>query len=183
MTTEVAEEVAADLAGHAVEQGGSFPPFDGSSFPSQLFWLAITFGVLYFLMVRVIVPRIGGILDDRSSRIVGDLAEAGKLKAASEEVIATYESELATARATAQRIAEERRAAVNADLAKRRAEAEKGLAARLAEAEASIRVITDKALAEVDGIAASAAGDVVSELAAITADPAEVAAAVKRAQS
>lgn len=183
MTTEVAEEVAADLAGHAVEPGVPFPPFDGANFPSQLFWLAITFGVLYYLTVRVIAPRIGGILEDRNGRIAGDLGAAGKLKVESEAVIATYERELAEARAEAQRIAEERRAAVNADLAKRRAEAEHGLAQRLAEAEASIRAITDKALAEVDGIAASATEAVVGELAAVTADPAEIAAAVKRAQS
>jgi len=187
MSSEVADTVGADLAadmtGHAAEHAGAFPPFDGLTFPSQLFWLAVTFGVLYYLMGRVIAPRIGAILEDRSDRIVGDLAEAGRLKSESEQVIATYERELAEARAQAQKIAEERRAAVNADLAKRRADAEGGLAARLGDAEARIRSITEQALAEVDGIAASAAEAVVSRLASVTADPAEIAAAVRKVRA
>lgn len=182
--TEVMQELATDVGGAAVEHAGDhavvFPPFDTTTFASQLFWLAITFGVLYYLMARVIVPRIGGILEDRSDRIVGDLAEAARLKEESERVIETYEAELAEARRKAQAIAEERRAAVNADLAAKRASAEQGLATKLAEAEASIRSIRDKALSEVDGIATDAAEAVVARLAPVTVDTAEAAAAVAR---
>ncbi|MDP3458317.1 MAG: ATPase, partial [Hyphomonas sp.] len=106
----------AETAAHGGEAvKAPFPAFDPTWFASQLFWLAITFGLLYYLMARVIVPRIGGILEDRSDRIVGDLAEASRLKEESERVIETYEAELAEARRKAQAIAEERRAAVNAD--------------------------------------------------------------------
>jgi F-type H+-transporting ATPase subunit b len=182
--TEVMQELATDVGGAAVEHAGDhavvFPPFDTTTFASQLFWLAITFGLLYYLMARVVVPRIGGILEDRSDRIVGDLAEAARLKEESERVIETYEAELAEARRKAQAIAEERRTAVNADLATKRASAEQGLAAKLAEAEASIRGIRDKALSEVDGIATEAAEAVVARLAPITVDAGEAAAAVAR---
>jgi len=182
--SEVMQELATDVGGAAVEHAGDhavvFPPFDTTTFASQLFWLAITFGVLYYLMARVIVPRIGGILEDRSDRIVGDLAEASRLKEESERVIETYEAELAEARRKAQAIAEERRAAVNADLAEKRKAAESGLADKLAEAEGRIRSIRDKALSEVDGIATEAAEAVVARLAPVTVDTAEAAAAVAR---
>ena len=182
--TEVMQELATDVGGaaveHAGEHGAVFPPFDTTTFASQLFWLAITFGVLYYLMARVIVPRIGGILEDRSDRIVGDLAEASRLKEESERVIETYEAELAEARRQAHAIAEERRAAVNADLAEKRKAAEEGLAGKLAEAEARIRTIRDKALSEVDGIASDAAEAVVARLAPVTVDSGEAAAAVAR---
>ena len=52
---------------------GSFPPFDSSTFSSQLIWLAITFGLFYYLMSRVALPRISGILETRSDRIAQDL--------------------------------------------------------------------------------------------------------------
>ncbi len=182
--SEVMQELATDVGGAAVEHAGDhtvvFPPFDTTTFASQLFWLAITFGLLYYLMARVIVPRIGGILEDRSDRIVGDLAEASRLKEESERVIETYEAELAEARRKAQAIAEERRAAVNADLAEKRKTAEAGLAGKLAEAEGRIRSIRDKALSEVDGIATEAAEAVVARLAPVTVDTAEAAAAVAR---
>jgi F-type H+-transporting ATPase subunit b len=182
--SEVMQELATDVGGAAVEHAGEpgvvFPPFDTTTFASQLFWLAITFGVLYYLMARVIVPRIGGILEDRSDRIVGDLAEASRLKEESERVIETYEAELAEARRKAQAIAEERRAAVNADLAEKRKAAEAGLAGKLAEAETRIHAIRDKALSEVDGIAIDAAEEVVRRLAPVTVDTAEATAAVAR---
>ena len=49
-------------AGH---EGGLFPPFDPSTFPSQLLWLAITFGLFYVFLKKVVLPRIGSILEVR----------------------------------------------------------------------------------------------------------------------
>ena len=49
-----------------------FPPFDPTHFSSQLLWLAITFGLFYWFMSRVVVPRISGILEGRRDRISGD---------------------------------------------------------------------------------------------------------------
>ena len=67
------EHVPAD--GH-----GRFPPFESQYFPSQIFWLALSFIILYVVMARVALPRIGSILEDRRRRIDGDLQEAERLK-------------------------------------------------------------------------------------------------------
>ena len=61
---------------------GAFPPFDKTTFASQLFWVVICFVALYLLISRIAVPRIGGILDDRAKRIENDFAEAEKAIAA-----------------------------------------------------------------------------------------------------
>ena len=50
-----------------------FPPFDQSLYPSQLLWLLITFGLFYFLMSRMVLPRIASILEVRRDRISQDL--------------------------------------------------------------------------------------------------------------
>ena len=55
---------------------GAFPPFDPSTFPSQILWLAITFGLFYLFLKRVVLPRIGGILEVRRDRIAQDLDQA-----------------------------------------------------------------------------------------------------------
>ena len=63
---------------HTEAPGGKtvFPPFDTKTFPSQLVWLAISFVLLYVLMAKVALPRIGAIFEQRSKRISGDLKSA-----------------------------------------------------------------------------------------------------------
>src|SRR6201999_274495 len=87
------------------EHGGGFPPFQKDTFASQLIWIAITFIVLYRLMARVALPRVGSILEHRRAHIDGDLAEAQRLKTASDEALATYEKSLADARNSAHTLA------------------------------------------------------------------------------
>ena len=87
-----------------------FPPFQKDTFASQLVWLVLIFAVLYLLMSRVALPRIGAIMDARrQERIEGDLAEAHRLKDESDAAIAAYEKALADARGRAQALANETR--------------------------------------------------------------------------
>ena len=82
-----------------------FPPFESQHFPSQLFWLALTFILLYVLMSRIALPRIGRILDNRSKHIANDLAAAQRFKDQSDAANTAYQKSLADARARAQAIA------------------------------------------------------------------------------
>jgi len=160
---------------------GVFPPFDSSTFASQLLWLAITFGLFYLLMSKVIVPRIGGILEHRRDRIAQDLDEANRLKEEADSAIAAYEQELADARKKASAIAETAREKAKTAAEAERASTEAELSAKMADAEKSITAIKTKALADVDTIAEDAASDMVKHLLGGTVTKAEVAAAIRAA--
>ena len=80
-----------------------FPPFEKSTFASQLVSLLIAFVALYLIVSRIALPRVGGVIDARQNAIDGDLAEAQKLKDASDGELKAYESELAAARSRARR--------------------------------------------------------------------------------
>src|SRR6476660_5321475 len=80
------------------QHGGGFPPFDTSTFASQLVSLVIAFVALYLIVSRIALPRVGSVIDARQNAIEGDLAEAQKLKEASSAALKAYESELAAAR-------------------------------------------------------------------------------------
>jgi len=160
---------------------GVFPPFDSSTFASQLLWLAITFGLFYLLMSKVIVPRIGGILEHRRDRIAQDLDEANRLKEEADDAIAAYEQELADARKKASAIAETAREKAKAAAEAERASTEVELGAKMADAEKSISAIKTKALADVDTIAEDAAADMVKHLLGGAVTKAEVAAAIRAA--
>jgi F-type H+-transporting ATPase subunit b len=177
----MADNVHASTEAHGGGGGhsGSFPPFDPSTFASQLLWLALTFGAFYLVLSRVLLPRLAGILETRADRIARDLAEAQRLKAESDAAGAAYEAELAAARRKAQEIAGETRAALNAAVEQRRHTAEAGLSAKIAEAETRIGEIKDRAMAEVGGIAVDTTEAVLSVLSKVSATRQEVTAAVE----
>ncbi len=135
------------------EHGAGFPPFDSTTFASQILWLAITFGLFYWIMKNVAVPRIAGILEDRKDRIAGDLAEANRLKEETDEAIAAYEQALAEARGKAHSIAQDTRNKLKADNEARREKAEAELAEKLAAAEAHIAGVKTEAMSQVGDIA------------------------------
>ena len=85
--------------GVPAEAHGTFPPFDPATFPSQLLWLAITFGLFYLFLKKVVMPRLGGIIDVRSDRITQDLDQAARLKGGADAAVAAYERGLAEAKA------------------------------------------------------------------------------------
>lgn len=168
-------------AGHEAGQA-PFPPFDTSTFPSQLLWLAITFGLLYVLMKRVIVPRIGGILELRRDRIAQDLDEAARMKEEADAAVAAYEQELADARGKANAIGQEARDKAKAEADAERRKVEEKLDAELGEAEERIASIKETAMKEVGTIAEDTAAAIVQELLGSGVDKKEVAAAVKSAR-
>src|ERR1700741_489457 len=94
--------------------GGGFPPFDSSTFASQLVSLLIAFVALYLIVSRIALPRVGSVLDERQNAIDGGLAAAQKLKDESDGALKAYKSELAAARSRAQAISAETREKLNA---------------------------------------------------------------------
>lgn len=144
--------------------GGAFPPFQSETYASQLLWLAITFGALYWLADKVIVPRLGAILADRALRIGTDLDEAASMKAKAEEAGAAYEKSLTEARAKSQAIAQETRDTVNAKSDARRKGVEADLAAKLADAESKIVAMKTSAMGNVASIASETAAAIVAQI-------------------
>ena len=120
-----------------------------STFPSQLIWLAVSFVLLYVLMSKIALPRIGAIFAERSKRIGDDLKAAQGFKEQSDAAHAAYEKALADARARAQAIANATREqqAAEAEAANKRLEAQ--LHERLAAAEQSIAATRTAAMGNV----------------------------------
>jgi F-type H+-transporting ATPase subunit b len=158
--------------------GGGFPPFDSSTYPSQLVSLAVAFVALYIIVSRFAVPRVGGIIEARQNAIEGNLAEAQKLRDQSDAALKAYEGELAAARSRAQAIGNETREKLNASAEAERKALEAKLAGKLADAEKQIAATRNAAMRNVKSIAADAAGAIVQRLTGTTPDAATVKKAV-----
>jgi F-type H+-transporting ATPase subunit b len=166
---------------HTEADGGHkapFPPFEKDTFASQLVSLAIAFVALYLIVSRIALPRVGGLLDERQKAIEGDLAEAQKLKDASDAALKAYESELAAARSRAQAIGAETREKLNAAADAERKTLEQRLAVKLAGAEKTIAATRETAMSNVRGIATEAAAAIVQRLAGMVPDGKSVESAV-----
>jgi F-type H+-transporting ATPase subunit b len=160
-------EGAKGTTAHTEADGGHkapFPPFQKDTFASQLVSLLIAFGALYLIVSRIVLPRVGGVLEERQKRIEDDFAAAQRLKSESDGALKAYETELASARARAQAIGTETREklAAAADVERKALEAQ--LAVKLADAEKTIASTRATAMGNVRGIAADTAAAIVQRL-------------------
>jgi F-type H+-transporting ATPase subunit b len=169
----------ATTEGTEAQHGAGFPPFKTESFPSQIFWLTVTFAFLFVVLWRIAGPRIAQAMALRKNRIAGDIETAGKHKADAEGALAGYEAALASARARAHAEAEENRRRIEADVEKSKAAAEIEFREAAAKAAAGIEAVRAEAAKHVTKAAQDAAAAIVTRLIGDTVTPEEAEAAVK----
>ncbi|MFO1171064.1 MAG: F0F1 ATP synthase subunit B [Hyphomicrobiaceae bacterium] len=156
-----------------------FPPFDPTTFSSQLIWFAIAFGALYLIMSRIALPRIGSVIEERKSRIRRDLDEAERLKGETERALRAYEQAVGDARGNATKIAQETRDKLKSEVDAERQRLDKEIGERLAKAEAQIKSATATAMGRVSEIATDTAETIVGELVGLKVDRSDITGAVK----
>lgn len=170
--------MATESHGAETESAGGMPQLDISTFDNQIFWLLITLVVIYFVLSRIALPRIGSVLAERAGTITNDIAAAEDLKQQAVDAEAAYEKALIDARAEAGRIVGETKAAIQVDLDKAIAKADAEIAARAAEGEKAIAVIRDSAVENVGIVAKDIAKDIVAAVAPGKIDAKSITAAV-----
>lgn len=169
----------AQATGTEVAGGTSnFPPFDPNNFAPLLFWLVLSFGVLYLVMSRLALPRVATILHDRKAKLDSDIAAANAKRAAADQASADYQKTLADAKARAQALAQVTHARLAAETEAKRVALEGELSGKLAASEAEIESLKAKAMANVEAIAKDTASAIVEHLTGKPADPKAIAAAI-----
>jgi len=158
-----AETPKTDSYGEAAAAGG-LPQFDFSTWASQIFWLVLVFGALYFILATFILPRIGRSIAERADRINDDLDEAASFQSQAEEAEKSYPRILADARAKAMNVSEATRKSVEETVANEVAEAEAAAEREASLAEARIRKTKAKAMENVETVSIEAATYVVEAL-------------------
>lgn len=160
-----------------VAGSAGIPQLEISTFPNQIFWLVVALVVLYLVLSRVALPRIGSVMAERARTIANDIAAAEQLKLQAAESEVAYQKALADARAAAARVVDQARAEIQEDLDAAIAKADAEIAARTAEAEVKLSAIRDQTAEAVAEVAREAAAEIVASF-GVTADAAAVSAAV-----
>lgn len=157
------------------------PQLNAADFAPQLVWLAITFVVLYLLMAKLALPKIGRAIDARALKITADLDRAAKLKDEAAGLLAAYEKALADARAQAQATIKAASERMQKDADAREGVLAKKLAADSEAAEGRIRAARDQAMASLTQVAADITKAAAEKLIGLPVNDAAAAAAVAAA--
>ncbi len=149
------------------------------TFASQLFWLLLTFGIVFFVIGRGMAPKVQATVDQRDKTVADDLAAAEAARAAADAQEEAWRVRENAAREAAQKRVAEGRATGAAASEKTLAAANAKIEARVAAAEAQIADASAAAAAQIETVAAEAAQDIVARLAGTTVTAAEAQQAVK----
>jgi F-type H+-transporting ATPase subunit b len=157
------------------------PQLDISTFPSQIFWLTVTFAALFIVMWKVAVPRIAGVLESRQRRIEDNLDKAAEFKKGAEAAIEAYETAIAEARANAQSMINETAQGIAADVAAQEAALATKLQTRIAESEAAIAEAKTAAISSIRDMAQDVAASAVEKLVGDAPDTSDMSKAIDSA--
>lgn len=169
------------LAATDGQGGGGLPQLDAQTYPTQIFWLLVTFVILYLIMAKVALPRIAEVLEERQERIADDIETAERLRSEAAAVQAEYEKALADARGKAQELFRETGEAIAKDHAEAEAEAAKKLARKTKTAETRIAKQRAEALESLRTVASETAAAATAKLIGVEPTAAAVDKAVEQA--
>lgn len=133
-------------------------------FISQLFWLAVVFGIIYFWIGRGLVPKIQSVVEDRDRKIADDLAAAQRAREQAEAAEETYRERIDLSRSEAMKVAQEAKRQAALDTEKRLKAVDAKIGKKVEEAEAKIRAAAEAARRELEPVAAEAASELVAKL-------------------
>lgn len=153
----------------------------GETYASQIFWILLIFGLVFFVIGKGMVPKVMETVSLRDKQIADDLSAASAARKQADEEEEAWRKRENENRANAQAIIADAKVEAAKSTEARLAEANVKIDARTAEADARIASARDSALGEIETVATEAASDIVNRLAGVSVDDATARAAVKEA--
>ncbi len=138
------------------------PQFNLANFVPQLAWLAVFFAILYFGIVKLTLPKLGKVMNEREHKVGADIAGAEQAKQQADEIARQYEASIAEAQANARSAVSAAKAEVSRSVEKRLSALAATLGERQQQAEAELAEARSKAMAEIETVAAEAAAEIVT---------------------
>jgi F-type H+-transporting ATPase subunit b len=161
------EQIDTDVIAHNAVNAKSdagLPQFDTSTFASQLFWLAITFFILYTYFSRVALPRISATIEQRHATIKGDLEQADKLSNKIDATREQYESAISNAHNNARSTIAEMEQSIRADADVQSREFALTSSAAVTDLEAKADKAKQKIKSDLNAIAETLTADIIAKL-------------------
>tara|TARA_S200000501_G_scaffold257928_1_gene241710 strand:- start:736 stop:1287 length:552 start_codon:yes stop_codon:yes gene_type:complete len=142
------------LSSHTVfaaegQDSAGLPQMDITTFPSQLFWLVITFAILYIFMWRVVIPKLSTTIEERKDKISNDINEAEKFNSEATSILEKYEEQISSASQSASDIISESKSQMNEYFENLKLENEKKIAEMIRNSQEMIKLREKDSINEV----------------------------------
>ena len=162
----------------AAESGG-MPQLNPEFWISQIFWLIITFGILFIVLTKALLPKISNNLETRKSQILENIETADRQKEESQKKIDEYEKIILESKLKAKSYFNEAREKILDDINKKRAALEKDLDEEISEVEKELSDLKQKSGEKINKIAAETSAELIKELIGEEVNSSSIAAIVE----
>lgn len=171
------------FAGPALAEPSGMPQLDPTWMPSQLFWLVVSFALLYAVVSRSIAPTVAKVLATREARLREALDAAQRMKEGAEKSATYAAAKAAEARKKATTLIASVQAEAARAMAEEQAKLDRSLKEKISHAEARVASKLEKAQAELEPAAATLANDICTKLLQTPVDGTDVMRHLKRLQA
>ena len=162
----------------AAESGG-MPQLDPEFWFSQIFWLVITFGILYLVLSKLILPKISDNLETRKSQVLDNLELAEKQRNDSEAKLKEFENIILKSKTEAKNLFNESRKKLLEDINKKRQKLEEELDKEIKIVESEIEELKIKSPDKINKIAIETSSDLINQLIGANINNSSITAIVK----
>tara|TARA_X000000368_G_scaffold272537_1_gene216073 strand:+ start:18 stop:596 length:579 start_codon:yes stop_codon:yes gene_type:complete len=161
----------------AAESGG-MPQLDPEFWFSQIFWLVITFGILYLVLSKIILPKISDNLETRKSQVLENLELAEKQRNESETKLKEFDNIILKTRIEAKNLFNESRKKLLDDINNKRQKLEEEIDGEVKIVEAEIEELKNKSPEKINKIAIETSADLINQLIGVDVNNSSITAIV-----
>ena len=159
-------------------ESGGMPQLNPEFWISQIFWLVLTFGTLYLVLSKFILPKISANLEKRKSQILENIEAAEKSREESEEKIKEYNKIIQDSKIEAKNYFNQTREKILKDINQKKENLDKEINEEIKKAEIEIEDLKNKAPEKINKIAIEISTDVIRQLTSIEVNNSSISAIV-----
>ena len=160
-------------------ESGGMPQLNPEFWVSQIFWLTITFGILYIVLSKLILPKISNNLEIRKSQILENIEAAEKQRKESEEKIKEYNKIIQDSKIKAKNYYNQAREKILKDINKKKENLDNGLNEEIKKAELEIQDLKNKSPEKITKIAIETSNDLIKQLIGVEVNNSSISAIVE----
>ena len=162
---------------YAAESGG-MPQLDPEFWFSQIFWLVITFGVLYLILSKIVLPKISDNLETRKSQVLENLEIAEKQRNQSEAKLKEFDNIILKSKIEAKNLFNESRKKLLDDINSKKQKLEEEIDKEVKIVESEINELKNKSPEKINKIAIETSADIINQLIGVNANNSSITAIV-----